>query len=105
MMEEQPNLKYSRYGNKNVKWGSPLETIGDYMRTLNRISYPNQVAVWTQAMADDWRSRARKNAGNPNNLEMRIQAFEAIANGATSLYWFNMGGKTVVENRGSLVEI
>ncbi|MBK6285271.1 MAG: hypothetical protein IPF54_23835 [Draconibacterium sp.] len=87
-------------GGKNVKWGSPLETIGDYMRTLNRISYPNQVAAWTQAMADDWGSRARKNAGNPNNLEMRIQAYEAIANGATSLYWFNMGGKTVINNRG-----
>lgn len=96
---------YIKYGNKNVKWGSPLETIGDYMRTLNRISYPNPVAAWTQAMADDWGSRARKNAGNPNNLEMRIQAYEAIANGATSLYWFNMGGKTVINNRGSLVEI
>ncbi len=96
---------YMKYGNKNVKWGSPLETIGDYMRTLNRISYPNPVAAWTQAMADDWGTRARKNAGNPNNLEMRIQAYEAIANGATSLYWFNMGGKTVVKNRGSLAEI
>ena len=88
-----------------MKWGSPLETIGDYMRTLNRINYPNPVAAWTQAMADDWESRARKNAGNPNNLEMRIQAYEAIANGATSLYWFNMGGKTVVNNRSSLAEI
>ncbi len=95
---------YEKYGNKNVKWGSPLETIGDYMRTLNRISYPNPVAAWTQAMADDWTSPARKNAGNPNNLEMRIQAYEAVANGATSLYWFNMGGKTVINNRGSLGE-
>jgi len=96
---------YKKYGNKNVKWGSPLETIGDYMRTLNRISYPNPVAAWTQVMADDWVSRSRKNAGNPNNLEMRIQAYEAIANGATTLYWFNMGGKTVINNRGSLAEI
>jgi hypothetical protein len=96
---------YIKYGNKNVKWGSPLETIGDYMRTLNRINYPNPVAAWTQAMADDWKSRSRINAGNPNNLEMRIQAYEAIANGATSLYWFNMGGKTIINNRGSLAEI
>ena len=96
---------YKKYGNKNVKWGSPLETIGDYMRTLNRVNHPNPVAAWAQAMADDWGSRSRKNAGNPNNLEMRIQAYEAIANGATSLYWFNMGGKTVINNRGSLAEI
>ncbi|MBK6284893.1 MAG: hypothetical protein IPF54_21680 [Draconibacterium sp.] len=33
-------------------------------------------------MADDWGSRARRNAGNPYNLEIRIQAYEAIANGA-----------------------
>jgi hypothetical protein len=97
--------EYKKYENKNVKWGSPLETIGDYMRTLNRISYPNPVAAWAQAMADDWGSRSRKNAGNPNNLEMRIQAYEAIANGASSLYWFNMGGKTVLNNRSSLAEI
>jgi len=96
---------YKKYGNKNVKWGSPLETIGDYMRTLNRINCPNPVAAWTQAMADDWKSRSRVKAGNPNNLEMRIQAYEAIANGATSLYWFNMGGKTVLNNRSSLAEI
>ena len=96
---------YKKYGNKNVKWGSPLETIGDYMRTLNRINFPNPVAAWTQAMADDWKSRFRIKAGNPNNLEMRIQAYEAIANGASSLYWFNMGGKTVINNRSSLAEI
>ena len=96
---------YTKYGNKNVKWGSPLETIGDYMRTLNCISYPNPVAAWTQAMSDGWKSRARENAGNPNNLEMRIQAYEAVANGASSLYWFNMSGKNVVNNRQSLAEI
>jgi hypothetical protein len=96
---------YRKYGIKNVKWGSPLETIGDYMRTLNRLNYPNRVAAWTQAMADDWKSRYRINAGNPNNLEMRIQAYEAIANGATSLYWFNIGGKTLINNRNSLAEI
>ena len=96
---------YIKYGNKNVKWGSPLETIGDYMRTLNRISYPNPVAAWTQAMSDGWKNQARRNAGNPNNLEMRIQAYEAVVNGATSLYWFNMSAKNVVNNRQSLAEI
>jgi hypothetical protein len=96
---------YSKYVNKNMKWGAPLETIGDYMRTLSRINYPNPVAAWTQAMADDWSSRFRKTAGNPNDLEIRIQAYEAIANGAASLYWFNMSGKTMIRNRSSLHEI
>ncbi|MBC7398533.1 MAG: hypothetical protein H7289_01215, partial [Mucilaginibacter sp.] len=96
---------YNKYGEKNVKWGAPLETIGDYMRTLNRISYPNPVAAWAQAMSDNWRSRYRPGGGNPNNHEMRVQAYEAIANGAASLYWFNMSGKTIVNNRPSLAEI
>ncbi len=96
---------YNKYKEKNVKWGAPLETIGDYMRTLNRISYPNPVAAWTQAMSDGWKSRFRPGAGNPNDLEMRIQAYEAVANGAISLYWFNMGGKTLLNNRKSLAEI
>ena len=96
---------YQKYGDRNVRWGSPLETIGDYMRTLNRISYPNPVAAWAQAMSDGWSSRFRPGAGNPNNLEMRIQAYEAIANGALSLYWFNINGKNLIGNRNSLSEI
>jgi hypothetical protein len=97
--------EYTRYNEKNVRWGSPLETIGFYMRTLHRISAPNPVAAWTQGMSNDWSSRLRPGAGNPNDLEMRIQAYEAVANGALSLYWFNMSGKNIIKSRSSLREI
>ena len=95
--------QYDKYGEKNVKWGAPLETIGDYMRTLNRISYPNRVAAWTQAMSNGWNSFSR--VAYPNNLEMRIQAYEAVANGATSLYWFTLSGKHLKNHRFNLAEI
>ena len=97
--------EYKKYGEKNVRWGAPLETIGDYMRTLHRISVPNPVAAWTQGMSNDWSHRLRSGGGNPNNLEMRLQAYEAIANGAISLYWFNMSGKNIINSRQSLAEI
>jgi hypothetical protein len=73
------------------------------MRTLNRISYPNRVAAWTQAMDNNWWSLRR--IRYPNNLEMRIQAYQAVANGATSLYWFTMGGAHMKNHRFNLPEI
>lgn len=96
---------YEKYGEKNVRWGAPLETIGDYMRTLHLISRPNPVAAWTQGVHDNWFNIWRITAGNPNNLEMRIQAYQAVANGATSLYWFNISGDSVIKNRRRLSEI
>ncbi|MBE0654180.1 MAG: hypothetical protein IH594_10305, partial [Bacteroidales bacterium] len=94
---------YYKYGDKNVRWGAPLETIGFYMRTLNRISYPNRVAAWTQAVSNAWSSFVR--VDYPNDLEVRIQAYEAVANGATSLYWFTLSGKNIKNHRFSLAEI
>lgn len=95
--------QYYKYGEKNVRWGAPLETLGDYMRTLNRISYPNRVAAWTQGMFNDWAGYGR--ASYPNPLEIRIQAYEVVANGASSLYWFTLGGKHLMNHRFCLPEI
>ncbi|MHB8962489.1 MAG: hypothetical protein ACYC5K_04975 [Saccharofermentanales bacterium] len=97
--------EYERYGDKNTLWGAPLETIGDYMRTLQAVSQPNPVAAWTQGVAGGWTSVFRITAPNPNNLEIRIQAHEAIANGAKSLYWFNINGTNMIKNRDNLSEI
>lgn len=93
---------YVRYGSKNVPWGAPLETIGFYMRTLAALSRPNPIAAWSQALSDGWFSLLRPASGNPNPLEIRIQAYEALANGAVSLYWFNLSGKNVSANRDRL---
>jgi hypothetical protein len=97
--------EYVKYGEKNTLWGAPLETIGFYMRTLQSISRPSPVAAWTQGVAGGWFSVFRIAAPNPNNLEIRIQAHQTIANGAKSLYWFNISGNNMISNRDRLAEI
>lgn len=87
-------FKYAPQGKYGIYWGSPLETQGDYMRTLVELNYPNPVAAWTQG-ANSW-SGARRFTDDPqyyyspNPFELRLQAYENIANGAASLYWFNI---------------
>jgi hypothetical protein len=71
-----------------------LETTGDYMRTLAKLNYPNPVAAWTQG-ANTWSGVKRFTEDSqyyysPNPYELRIQAYENMANGAASLYWFNI---------------
>lgn len=80
--------KYATY------WGAPLETTGDYMRTLVKLNYPNPVAAWTQG-ANTWEGVKRFTKDpqyyySPNPYELRMQAYENVANGAASLYWFNI---------------
>lgn len=80
--------KYATY------WGAPLETTGDYMRTLVKLNNPNPVAAWTQG-ANTWSGVKRFTKDpqyyySPNPFELRIQAYENVANGAASLYWFNI---------------
>jgi hypothetical protein len=73
-------------------WGAPLETIGRYTRTMSKLQAPNQCAAWAQGV-HTWSSAA------PNSYEKRIQAFQTLANGATSLYWFNITAKSLLLHR------
>lgn len=98
--------KYSdRWGGQTIGWGAPLETIGDMMRTLDQNNYPKPIAVWSQGLSSGWTDeydgRTRK---APNALEVRIQNYEALANGASSVYWFNMEHKAQVCFRDTLDE-
>ena len=85
---------YAKEGKYGIYWGAPLETAGDYMRTLNALNYPNPVAAWTQG-ANSWNGARRFTEDpqyrySPNPYELRVQAYENVANGAASLYWFNI---------------
>ena len=85
---------YAAKGKYGIYWGAPLETSGDYMRTLAKLNYPNPVAAWTQG-ANTWNGFRRFTKDehyyfSPNPFELRIQAYENMANGAASLYWFNI---------------
>ncbi len=93
-----------KYG---LYWGAPLETTGDYMRTLAKLNYPNPVAAWTQG-ANTWSGVKRFTKDSqyyysPNPYELRIQAYENMANGAASLYWFNINtGDLLFYNPGAM---
>jgi hypothetical protein len=74
-------------------------------RSLRELSRPRPVAYWSQGAHHDWRGYGGRKRGSPTPDDLRLQAYHALASRITSLYWFNMGGKTVINNRGSLVEI
>jgi len=97
--------EYTKYGDKNTLWGAPLETAGIYVRSLHEISRPNPVAAWTQAVSGGWFSIWRISSPNPNPTEIRIQAYQKVANGSISLYWFNISGRNVIGSRYALDEI
>ena len=87
-------FEYADKGKYGIYWGAPLETAGDYMRTLAKLNYPNPVAAWTQG-ANSWSGVKRFTDDpqyyySPNPFELRMQAYENMANGAASLYWFNI---------------
>lgn len=81
---------YRRFG-EPLTWGAPLETVGAMMRVLNAVSRPRPVAAWSQSAHYNWRTpmggRARL---DPTPGEMAMQAWQAIANGAQSLYWYSL---------------
>ncbi len=98
-----PHKKYAIY------WGAPLETTGDYMRSLAAMNRPNPVAAWTQG-ANTWDTFPRftkqvEYMDSPNPYELRVQAYLNVANGAASLYWFNIDGEDLLYYRETCLEM
>lgn len=90
-------------------YASPLETIGDYMRTMNSLYQPNKTAAWTQG-AKTWNilrrfSKTEQFRYSPNPYELRIQAYQNVGNGANSLYWFNIKSEDLLYNYQSSKEM
>ncbi len=79
---------YDRWQGETIRWGAPLETIGDMTRSLRELNRPRPIAYWSQG-AHDWRSRYRER-GSPTPDELRSQAYHALSQRITSLYWFNL---------------
>jgi len=82
---------YDRWEGRSLRWGAPLETIGDLTRSLRDLNRPLPVAAWSQGPHDGWGGffdgRRRR---SPNPDELRSQALHAISSRITSLYWFNL---------------
>ena len=87
---------YDRWGGRKIRWGAPLETIGDMCRSLRELNRPMPCAYWSQGPADGWGGgfdgRKRR---SPTPDELRAQALHALSTRITSLYWFNLSLKSL----------
>ena len=93
--------EYDRWGGRRIRWGAPLETIGDLCRSLRNLNRPVPCAYWSQGPHDGWESgwgggggRARR---SPTPDELRSQAMHALSSRITSLYWFNLSLKSLLK--------
>jgi hypothetical protein len=90
--------EYDRWEGKRIRWGAPLETIGDLTRSLRDLNRPVPIAAWTQGPHHGWGGgfdgRRRR---SPNADELRSQALHAISSRITSLYWFNLSRRSLLK--------
>jgi hypothetical protein len=93
---------YERFG--GLAWGAPLESIGGMTRVLREVSVPRPVAAWSQSAHYNWRSGmgGRKRL-DPTPGEMAMQAWQAVANGAQSLYWYSLESYSALRSPDLLI--
>jgi hypothetical protein len=87
--------KYDRWDGQSIRWGAPLETIGDMTRSLRSLNRPRAIAYWSQGAHHDWGGLFSPRRGSPNAEELRSQAWQGLGNGIASLYWFNLSLKSL----------
>lgn len=87
--------QYDRWGGRRIRWGAPLETIGDMSRSLRELNRPRPTAYWSQGPHHNWRGYGRPR-GSPTPDELRLQAYHALSSRITSLYWFNLSLRSLV---------
>ena len=89
--------KYDRWEGKRIRWGAPLETIGDMCRSLRELNRPRSTAYWSQGAHEGWERYGGRKRTSPTPDELRLQACYALASRITSLYWFNLSLKSLAK--------
>ena len=87
---------YDRWNGQKIRWGAPLETIGEMCRSLRELNRPRPTAYWSQGPHHDWNGYGGRKRGSPTPDELRLQAYHALASRITSLYWFNLSLRSLV---------
>lgn len=89
---------YDRWGGHKIRWGAPLETIGDMCRSLRDLNRPMPCAYWSQGPHEGWDDEDRdgRKRRSPTPGELRSQALHALSTRITSLYWFNLSLKSLM---------
>jgi len=96
---------YDRWGGQRIRWGAPLETIGEMTRSLRETSRPAPIAYWSQGAHDGWGRYGGRERTSPTPDELRLQAYHALSSRITSLYWFNLSLKSLAKFRDLIDEI
>jgi len=96
---------YDRWDGQKIRWGSPLETIGEMTRSLRETSRPTPIAYWSQGAHSGWDRYGGRNRTSPTPDELRLKAYHALSSRITSLYWFNLSLKSIVKFRDLIDEI
>jgi hypothetical protein len=86
---------YERWTDERIRWGAPLETIGEMTRSLRELNRPVSIAYWSQG-ANKWGRYGGRQRTSPTPQELRAQAYHALAARITSLYWFNLSLKSII---------
>jgi hypothetical protein len=89
--------KYSRWNGQSIRWGAPLETIGELTRNLRELNRPRPVACWSQGAHAGWDGYGGRRHTSPTPDELRAQAYHALASRITSLYWFNLSLESLLK--------
>lgn len=95
---------YDRWDGQKIRWGSPLETIGEMTRSLRETSRPAPIAYWSQGAHHGWGRYGGRMRTSPTPDELRLQAYHALSSRITSLYWFNLSLKSLVKFRDLIDE-
>ena len=87
--------RYDRWDGESIRWGAPLETIGEMSRSLRELNRPRPVAYWSQGAHHGWRGYGRERT-SPTPDELRLQAYHGLSSRITSLYWFNLSLRSLL---------
>jgi hypothetical protein len=50
--------RYDRWSGESIRWGAPLETIGEMTRSLRELNRPRPIAYWSQGAHHGWGGRS-----------------------------------------------
>jgi hypothetical protein len=89
--------RYDRWAGPSLRWGAPLETIGDLTRSLRELNRPRAIACWSQGAHHGWEGYDGRQRTSPTPAELRAQAYHALAHRITSLYWFNLSLRSLLK--------
>jgi hypothetical protein len=89
--------RYDRWDGQTIRWGAPLETIGDLTISLRELNRPRPIAYWFQGVHHGWERYGGRARTSPTPEELRAQAYHALVHRITSLYWFNLSLKSLLK--------